>query len=226
MAQQFRKVKDRQNYHRKSTVGATVSEYQKREEMSPICAILLNVTMADDKTFREVMALANGRTIRTGSGQWRRNGREFRVCNWGTRLHLSFWMPAHRQGTEKKRKRNMDMNGKKIKNLLNMKKTIKMNGKKKNMKVAVNVVTKTDMNKSIEANTKLNMNTQMNMKMCVNTMLQMERRRCSFAGHRRGQIKAGVQERALTRRVFRRSPTLKCKASDFRSNSCQCPPAG
>jgi hypothetical protein len=88
-----------------------------------------------------------------------------------------------------------------------------MNGKKdkRKMKGPVNIETKMNMKKSMNANTKLNI--YMNMKKKVNTMPQMERWRCSFAGCPCDQIKTEVQERAAARRGFRRSPTLKCKAS-------------
>jgi hypothetical protein len=54
MPQPFRKVKNLPNYHRKATMGTTVSEYQKREEMYPICAILLNVTATDEKQWQDL----------------------------------------------------------------------------------------------------------------------------------------------------------------------------
>jgi hypothetical protein len=90
---------------------------------------------------------------------------------------------------------------------------IKMNGKKeqRKMKGPINVETKINMKKSMKANTKLNMN--INMKKTLNTMLQVERSLCSFAGHPSDQIKTRVQERAASRRVPRRPPTMKCKAS-------------
>jgi hypothetical protein len=49
MPHQFRKVKNMPNYHRTATMGATASEHHKREDMSPICAIFLNVTKADEQ---------------------------------------------------------------------------------------------------------------------------------------------------------------------------------
>jgi hypothetical protein len=49
MAQRFRKVKSLPNYHRTATMGATAPEHHKREDMSPICAILLNATKADEQ---------------------------------------------------------------------------------------------------------------------------------------------------------------------------------
>jgi hypothetical protein len=49
MPQRFRKVKNMPNYHRKATMGATALEHHKRKDMSPICAILLNVTKADEQ---------------------------------------------------------------------------------------------------------------------------------------------------------------------------------
>jgi hypothetical protein len=65
----------------------------------------------------------------------------------------------------------MNMNKKMIMKMFDRKKTIKINGKKKNMKmkILVNIQTKMSVKKSIEVNTKLNMNTTMNM----NTNLRM-----------------------------------------------------
>jgi hypothetical protein len=95
---------------------------------------------------------------------------------------------------KKKRKQNMNMNMNKLKimNLLNMRKTIKMNGKKKmKRKTVVNVKSKMSMKKGIEANTKLNMK----MTMTVNVMLQMGMRCCRFTGYLNEQIKAAGEER-------------------------------
>jgi hypothetical protein len=99
----------------------------------------------------------------------------------------------------KKKKQNLNITNKKIMNLLNMKNTIKLHGKKTKTKALVNV------------QTKMNMKKNTNMKM--NAMLQMERWRCSFAGYPGDQIKVEVQKRAATRRVPRKPPTLKCEAS-------------
>jgi hypothetical protein len=71
-------------------------------------------------------------------------------------------------------------------NPVNMKKTMKMNGKKTKRKVLANVETR--MNQAIEANTKVNL------KMTMNTMLQTEMRHCRSAGYPDDQIKAAGQE--------------------------------
>jgi hypothetical protein len=47
--QPFRKVKNEANCHRSSTIGTGLSECQKREDMSLICAMSLNITETDDK---------------------------------------------------------------------------------------------------------------------------------------------------------------------------------
>jgi hypothetical protein len=49
MPQLFRKVENLPKHDRKATMRTTASEYQKREEMSPICPILLNATKTDGK---------------------------------------------------------------------------------------------------------------------------------------------------------------------------------
>jgi hypothetical protein len=74
-------------------------------------------------------------------------------------------------------------------NLLNMKKIMKMNGKKKTkIRVLVNVETKMNMKKTIEANVKLK----------VNTMPQMGMKCCRVAGHFGDQVKAVTVEGATS----------------------------
>jgi hypothetical protein len=58
------------------------------------------------------------------------------------------------------------------------------------VKLLVNVKTKMDTKKTIEANAKLNMKMNMNAKMKPNTMLQIGMKSCRFVGHLGDQIKA------------------------------------
>jgi hypothetical protein len=83
---------------------------------------------------------------------------------------------------KKKRKQNMNITKKKIMNLLNMKNTIKINGKKTKMKALVSVKRKVNIKQSIGMNSKLNMRMNMNAKMKLNMMLQMRMICCRFAG--------------------------------------------
>jgi hypothetical protein len=67
---------------------------------------------------------------------------------------------------EEQKERNQNMNNKEIMNLLNMKKTINMNRKKKTkMKVLLKVENKISMKRIIELNVKLKMKTTLNSKL-------------------------------------------------------------
>jgi hypothetical protein len=62
-----------------------ISENQKRKQMSPVCAILLDVagqTAKDDERSRDVAAVADGQTIKTASSHGRRKGRGFGSAIW------------------------------------------------------------------------------------------------------------------------------------------------
>jgi hypothetical protein len=104
----------------------------------------------------------------------------------------------------------MNMNNLKIMNLLNMRKTIKMNGKKRTTIKTV-VKSKMSMKDGIEANTKLNMK----MTRRLNVMLQMGMRCCRFAGYLNKQIKPARAER-----------TAKVSAWNKLCSGCAADPTG
>jgi hypothetical protein len=67
----------------------------------------------------------------------------------------------------------MNITKKKIMNLLNMKNTMKMNGKMMIMNAPVNVKTKMNMKRDIAVNSKFKMRMNMNVTMKPNMMAQM-----------------------------------------------------
>jgi hypothetical protein len=75
------------------------------------------------------------------------------------------------QEMKKKKKSKMNMNRKKINNLLKIKKTMKTTGKEKTMmKTLINVETKMNMKKSIETNPMLNMKRSTNVNENINEL--------------------------------------------------------
>jgi hypothetical protein len=150
-------------------------------------------------------------------------------------------MPAEMQ--RKKHKRKLHLNKKNM-TLLIMKKTIDMHGKKVHMKMIVNVQTKMDMKKRVEANTTMAMNMNENMKEheiaeefhdeCEEERQNDDEAECDAVNGNEILLNCLLLRRpcqsrgggAATRRGCRRSREQKRKVSYFGRDSCRCSPAG
>jgi hypothetical protein len=118
----------------------------------------------NDRRSPDVTAVADGQAIRTGlrhlAAQWKRIlGQQL-----GNQVVLGLLIAGGE--AEEQKERNQNMNNKEIMNLLNVKKAMNMNGKKKTkVKVLVRVQNKSSMKRIIEPNAKLKMKTTLNSKL-------------------------------------------------------------